>query len=113
MGTSIHVHSSTSPGYTRLSTLSSNSRHGHRKAITALLLSPSNPLQIISASEDGTVKIWDWVEGRLVRTIVMGESSKGRIRHLAVGNVGSKWYIFGVTSEPKDGKSWKGKDKNG
>jgi NET1-associated nuclear protein 1 (U3 small nucleolar RNA-associated protein 17) len=110
-GSSIHIHSSTPPAYTRLSTLSSNQKNGYRKPITALSLSPTNALQLISASEDGTVKVWDWVEGRLIRSIVFSPTPSGSLRHMCLGAIGGKWWIFGIVSEPKEGKEKKGKSE--
>ncbi|GAA5991924.1 hypothetical protein JCM10908_002273 [Rhodotorula pacifica] len=43
-----------------------------RATVTALLLSPSNPRQLVVASSDGKLRLWDYVEGRLVRTLEMG-----------------------------------------
>ena len=59
-------------------------------------------MQIITAAEDGLVKVWDWVEGRLVRTLTMSET--GRVLHLCIGQVGGKWFIFATAANPKDTK---------
>lgn len=99
------VHSSTAPGFQRLSTLSSTDPNGHRKPITALLLHPTNPLQLITSSDDGTIKIWDWVEGRHVRTIQVLDD--GGVKQICVGQVGSKWWIFATVTNPKPGKKTK------
>lgn len=103
------VHSSTTANFARLSTLSSTDPHGHRKPITALLLHPTNPLQLVTASEDGTVKIWDWVEGRHVRTVLLADD--GRVNQICVGQVADKWWIFATVTNPKPGK--KVRDDNG
>lgn len=96
--TSIHIHSSSPPAFERLSTMGSGS-DGHSENITALLLHPTNPMQIITASEDGTVKVWDWVEGRLIRTLVLAEG--GKVLHVALGLVGGKWIVFANVALPK------------
>ncbi|EIW69565.1 hypothetical protein TREMEDRAFT_71675 [Tremella mesenterica DSM 1558] len=98
-GTSIHIHSYSAPHFPRLSTLSSTVRDGHQKPITALILSPINPFQLITASLDGTVKIWDWVEGRLVRTIPVVQD--GGVHQLCAGQVGGSWWLFLTTSTRK------------
>lgn len=103
--TSVFVHSSTAPNFQRLSTLSSTDSNGHRKPITALLLHPTNPLQLITSSDDGTIKIWDWVEGRHVRTIQVLDD--GGVKQICVGQVGSKWWIFATVTNPKPGKKAK------
>lgn len=56
-------------------------------------------MQIITAAEDGTVKIWDWVEGRLVRTLVLADG--GKVLHIALGLVGGKWVVFANIGMPK------------
>lgn len=60
-------------------------------------------MQIITAAEDGTVKIWDWVEGRLVRTLVLAEG--GKISHIALGLVGGKWVVFANVAIPKQNQN--------
>ncbi|WVQ70239.1 uncharacterized protein L199_008465 [Kwoniella botswanensis] len=104
--TSIHIHSSTAPAFARLSTLSSTHSGGHSKPITSLHLSPANSFQIISSSEDGTVKIWDWVAGRLVRTIKFSEPH-AKVQHIAFGEVDGKWWIFAAVTHSKDGSAHK------
>ncbi|BEJ16091.1 hypothetical protein CspHIS471_0506960 [Cutaneotrichosporon sp. HIS471] len=103
-GTSVFVHSSTGPDFERLSTLSSTDPNGHRKTINALLVHPTNALQIITASDDGTVKVWDWVEGRLVRTIVAAE--KGHVKQICLGDLNGVWWIYAnlSTVKSKSGK---------
>jgi NET1-associated nuclear protein 1 (U3 small nucleolar RNA-associated protein 17) len=43
-----------------------------RATVSAVLLSPSNPRQLVVASTDGNVRLWDYLEGRLLRTLEMG-----------------------------------------
>lgn len=52
---------------------SSSTRLGHDQVVTALALNPQNPLQLYSASLDGTIKLWDWLEGTLLRTVEFGQ----------------------------------------
>ena len=40
--------------------------------ITAILLNPSNPLQLIIATKDGLLSIWDYTEAKLLRTLSLG-----------------------------------------
>ncbi|KAL7422218.1 NET1-associated nuclear protein 1 [Cryptotrichosporon argae] len=103
--TSVFVHSSTAPTFTRLSTLSSSHPQGHRKPITGLVLHPTNPLQLLTSSEDGTLKVWDWVEGRLIRTTVFADD--GAVTRICPVDVGGKWWVFGSVTNPKPGKKVK------
>ncbi|OCF39890.1 NET1-associated nuclear protein 1 (U3 small nucleolar RNA-associated protein 17) [Kwoniella heveanensis CBS 569] len=104
--TSIHVHSSTAPSFSRLSTLSSTHPNGHTKPITSLNLSPLNPFQIISSSDDGSIKVWDWVAGRLVRTVEFKDLG-AKVEHLAFGEVLGKWWMFAAVTHQKDGSGSK------
>jgi NET1-associated nuclear protein 1 (U3 small nucleolar RNA-associated protein 17) len=107
----VHVHSATPPGYDLLSTIG-RGPNGHTRNITALQRHPTNPMQILTASNDGTVKVWDWVEGRLVRTLVL--TTTGKCLHMAVGRVAGKWHVFVTAGVPKEnhdpkkpGKRWR------
>ncbi|WVF72330.1 hypothetical protein IAT40_007143 [Kwoniella sp. CBS 6097] len=99
--TSIHVHSSTAPSFSRLSTLSSPHLNGHIKPITSLNLSPLNPFQVISSSDDGSIKVWDWVAGRLVRTVEFKDLG-AKVEHLTFGEVLGKWWMFAAVTHQKD-----------
>lgn len=57
---------------------------------------PINPLQLLSGSEDGTIKVWDWVEGRLVRTISV--NPQGKVNHFCLAEVLDKWWIFATVT---------------
>lgn len=95
---SIHIHSASAPAFERLSTIG-HGPGGHSKSVTALLLHPSNPMQAVTSSEDGTVKIWDWVEGRLIRTVTFADA--GKVSHIALGQVAGKWFVFANVSMAK------------
>ncbi|XP_048834341.1 WD repeat-containing protein 75 [Brienomyrus brachyistius] len=47
---------------------------GHANLITGIVLNPSNHLQVYSCSLDGTVKLWDFTDGILIKTYVVGPS---------------------------------------
>jgi NET1-associated nuclear protein 1 (U3 small nucleolar RNA-associated protein 17) len=47
--------------------------------VTSLVLNPHNSLQLIVGARDGTIRIWDFTEGILLRTIDIGMP----IQHLA------------------------------
>ncbi|GAA6058274.1 hypothetical protein JCM3770_004336 [Rhodotorula araucariae] len=43
-----------------------------RATVSAVLLSPSNPRQLVVAATDGKVRLWDYLDGRLLRTLELG-----------------------------------------
>ncbi|XP_076603910.1 WD repeat-containing protein 75 isoform X1 [Chaetodon auriga] len=45
---------------------------GHTDLVTGVLLKPSNHLQACSCSADGTVRLWDFTDGILIKTYVIG-----------------------------------------
>lgn len=61
------------------------SLEGHSKAIHAVAWSPTQP-QVASASEDGTLKLWDPGTGRLLRTL--GDGSLGAYDAVAFSHNG-------------------------
>lgn len=67
VGSAIKIHSATSGKI--ISTLPGSQDQGHTDMITSAVLSPQNAFQLITASLDGTIKIWDFLEGVLLRTI--------------------------------------------
>ncbi|XP_061579826.1 WD repeat-containing protein 75 [Cololabis saira] len=45
---------------------------GHTDLVTGVLLRPANHLQVYSCSLDGTVRLWDFTDGILIKTYVIG-----------------------------------------
>uniref|UniRef100_A0A665W7A7 C2H2-type domain-containing protein n=1 Tax=Echeneis naucrates TaxID=173247 RepID=A0A665W7A7_ECHNA len=45
---------------------------GHTGLVTGVLLRPSNHLQAYSCSADGTVRLWDFTDGILIKTYAIG-----------------------------------------
>ncbi|GAA5841128.1 hypothetical protein JCM11251_008024 [Rhodosporidiobolus azoricus] len=43
-----------------------------RATVTAVLINPNNPRQLVVGSSDAKVRVWDYLEGRLLRTLEMG-----------------------------------------
>lgn len=70
-GRQILIYESSPPDYALVATLppSSEPTLGHASPITSFKLHPTNPLELITASLDGTIKVWSWTDGRLVRTL--------------------------------------------
>ncbi|XP_007529066.1 WD repeat-containing protein 75 [Erinaceus europaeus] len=46
---------------------------GHRNLVTGIQLNPNNHLQLYSCSFDGTIKVWDYVDGILIKTYIVGQ----------------------------------------
>ena len=78
----------------------------HRKPITAVMLHPSNPLHLITSSSDGTIRIWDWVEGRHIKTITL----PGPVLQMVSGRL-DKWYMFCTTDAPSAKKNSTGRQQ--
>ena len=99
VGSSVKIHAS-STGHV-ISTLSvttlggstSRSDSGHTAKITSALLNPHNPFQLITASLDGCIKFWDYLDGTLLQTIRLPQPIFMIAAHDKV-----KDYIFAVTS---------------
>uniref|UniRef100_A0A4W5RPG0 WD repeat domain 75 n=1 Tax=Hucho hucho TaxID=62062 RepID=A0A4W5RPG0_9TELE len=45
---------------------------GHTDLVTGVVLNPSNHLQVYSCSADGTVRLWDFMDGILIKTFIIG-----------------------------------------
>ncbi|KAM7316244.1 hypothetical protein ACRRTK_024924 [Alexandromys fortis] len=46
--------------------------HGHKNLVSGILLNPNNHLQLYSCSFDGTIKLWDYLDGILIKTFTVG-----------------------------------------
>ncbi|KAL8183741.1 UNVERIFIED_CONTAM: WD repeat-containing protein 75 [Gekko kuhli] len=46
---------------------------GHTNLVTGVQLNPQNHLQLYSCSLDGTIKLWDFLDGILIKTFVVGQ----------------------------------------
>ncbi|KAJ8384109.1 hypothetical protein AAFF_G00209000 [Aldrovandia affinis] len=45
---------------------------GHTDLVTGIAFNPTNHLQVYSCSLDGTVRLWDYTDGILIKTLVIG-----------------------------------------
>ncbi|CAI5656682.1 unnamed protein product [Oreochromis niloticus] len=70
---------------------------GHTGLVTGVLLRPSNHLQVYSSSLDGTVRLWDFTDGILIKTCVIGYPIYSFYASAKHENV-----IFIVTSMPSE-----------
>lgn len=68
-----------------ISTLNVHSRaeedHGEAARITSMILSPQNAFQLITASTDGLLRIWDFLDAILLRTINCRKSISHLVSH--------------------------------
>ena len=98
VGSSVKIHAS-STGHvvstlsvTTLGGSSLRSDGGHTAKITSALLNPHNPFQLITASLDGYIKFWDYLDGTVLQTIRLPQPIFMIAAHDKV-----KGYIFAIT----------------
>ncbi|XP_068184819.1 WD repeat-containing protein 75 [Antennarius striatus] len=71
--------------------------HGHTDLVTGVLLKPSNHLQAYTCSVDGTIRLWDFTDGILIKTFVIGHPIYSIYASSRHGGV-----IFIIASKPGD-----------
>ncbi|KAM5326706.1 WD repeat-containing protein 75 [Glossophaga mutica] len=54
---------------------------GHRNLVTGIQLNPNNHLQLYSCSFDGTIKLWDYIDGILIKTFTVGHKLHAFFTH--------------------------------
>lgn len=86
---------STLPGRTTAGGIDSSA--GHSDKITALSLNPDSPFQLITASLDGTLKVWDILEATLLETIKVGLP----ITHLCMHTAHAGYAFIACNKPPK------------
>ncbi|CAO3599732.1 unnamed protein product [Absidia cylindrospora] len=70
VGTAIKIYSIATGAVVKV--LSRPSTEGsHKDKVTCVLLNPKNPLQLLSASLDGTIKLWDYNDEVLLKTFMV------------------------------------------
>jgi NET1-associated nuclear protein 1 (U3 small nucleolar RNA-associated protein 17) len=94
VGERIKIHSTASGKV--VSTLPGPQDDGHQDIITSAILSAHNSFQLITASLDGTIKVWDFLEGILLHTINLEQP----IHHVC-GHEKIKDYVFVATAKAK------------
>ena len=92
--------SCSSSGSTSSSSLSGD---GHTDDITAAFINPRNAFQLMTASLDGRIKIWDYLEAALLSTIEIGEPITHMCAHEHVLD-----HVFVATSSQKRHKKHDG-----
>ncbi|KAF9225467.1 WD40 repeat-like protein [Gyrodon lividus] len=117
VGSNIKIHS-TSSGKV-ISTLPRSQDEGHTEIITSATLSAQNTFQLITASLDGTIKIWDFLEGVLLRTIGLDQPihhvcTHEKIRdHVFVAAIKNKTRNPSTSQNPaRSGHSTKAQDES-
>jgi NET1-associated nuclear protein 1 (U3 small nucleolar RNA-associated protein 17) len=83
VSSTIQVHSTTtgeavstlsaSTGAAESEASSSPSSHSHSQAITSIIINPDNLFQLVTSSLDGTIKVWDYMDGVLLQTIDLAQ----------------------------------------
>ncbi|XP_076013135.1 WD repeat-containing protein 75 [Genypterus blacodes] len=73
---------------------------GHTDLVTGVLLKPSNHLQVYSCSLDGTVRLWDFTDGILIKTLVIGYPI-----YSVLASAHHKGVLFAVTATLNDKRS--------
>ncbi|TKY89507.1 hypothetical protein EX895_002038 [Sporisorium graminicola] len=81
--TSVRIYSRTTGQV--VSTLSSGPG-SHFAAITAIMINPANPLQLLTASLDGLVKVWDFLDGVLLSSFDLQLPISGLAAHASKPN---------------------------
>ncbi|KAI6136342.1 WD40-repeat-containing domain protein [Pisolithus sp. B1] len=93
-GSTIKIHSASSGKV--VSMLPRSQDEGHTDTITSATLSAHNSFQLLTASLDGTIKVWDFLEGMLLRTIVLDQPIHHICTHEKI-----KDYIFVAAAKTK------------
>ncbi|KAH7916435.1 hypothetical protein BJ138DRAFT_1139745 [Hygrophoropsis aurantiaca] len=94
VGSSIKIHSTVSGKV--ISTLPGSQDQGHSDIITAAILSTQNAFQLITASLDGTIKIWDFLDGVLLYTLNLEQPIYHMCAHEKITD-----HIFVSAAKPK------------
>lgn len=82
--TSVRIYSRTTGQV--VSTLSSGPG-SHTAAITSIMINPANPLQLLTASLDGRVKVWDFLDGILLSSFDLQLPISGMTAHASNPNI--------------------------
>jgi NET1-associated nuclear protein 1 (U3 small nucleolar RNA-associated protein 17) len=70
----------------------------HTAAITGIAINPYNSLQLLTSSLDGTIKVWDYLDATLLRTIDLEFPISHMIAHASV-----KGSVYVALMKPKSG----------
>lgn len=84
---------------------STSSNRSPSASLTGLLLHPRNPLQLLTSSLDGTVRIWDFLDAVLIKTIDVAFPITQLACHASVED-----HVFVAIRKPKATQSGKKKD---
>ncbi|KZS91676.1 WD40 repeat-like protein [Sistotremastrum niveocremeum HHB9708] len=87
---------STLSGSSSSSSSSTSTSHPHTHIITSAIINPHNAFQLITASLDGFIKVWDYSEGVLLRTLKIGKPITRLCAHQAI-----KDFVFVAVNDQK------------
>ncbi|XP_006879002.1 PREDICTED: WD repeat-containing protein 75 [Elephantulus edwardii] len=72
--------------------------HGHSQLVTGIQLNPNNHLQLYSCSLDGTIKLWDYIDGILIKTYTVGH----KLHALFTGSHAEESVFVTISKESPD-----------
>lgn len=75
----------------------------HTAPITGIAINPSNSFQLLTSSLDGTIKVWDYLDAILLRTIDVGFPISHMIAHSSL-----KGSVYVALKKPKSSGSTEG-----
>ncbi|KAF9486317.1 WD40 repeat-like protein [Pholiota conissans] len=73
VGPSVKIHSTTTGLVVSTLSSSASDRNAQSDVLTSALINPHNAFQLITGSLDGSVRIWDFINGTLLQTIELGQ----------------------------------------
>ena len=80
---------------------------GHTDRVTAAVVSPLNPLQLLTAALDGTIRVWDYSDGTCLRVF----SGKRPIEGLLVAPAAEDSSVSGTVLLITSGRAKPGKER--
>lgn len=94
-GSSVKIHSTTTGLIVSTLTASPSKGRSDSNVLTSAVVNPQNPFQLITATLDGRLLIWDFVNGTLLRTINLGQEI-----HMICVHESLKGLVFAATAIP-------------
>ncbi|EIW87027.1 WD40 repeat-like protein [Coniophora puteana RWD-64-598 SS2] len=97
-GNNVKIHSSASGKVA--STLPGTHHGGHTDVVTCAIINTQNPFQLITGSLDGTLKIWDYLEGKLLYSLTLDQPIYNLCAHSTI-----KGHVFVSAAKPKKARN--------
>lgn len=95
-GSSVKIHSTVTGLVVSILTSPPLSRRSDANVLTSGILNPQNPFQLITATLDGRLLIWDFVNGVLLQTINVGQDI-----HMICAHEALKGSVFVAAAIPR------------